>query len=291
MEAVAAIILGWNPERWADWSYPRAIEDVRETGLHRVRWTVPDRSALLHVVAASSQTEAWLLLQGRRPGLIGHGVIASVDPESGTLNVAFDGLLPLGDHVPLSLLEDRMPECPWASTGSGEILTPRHAALIRSVWAEAALPSEADPTAPVPGSLPEEILVRVAANRYEQSINAREACIAHHGTSCAACGFSFERVYGEIGRDFIQVHHIVPAYEIRSDYQLDPVTDLVPLCPNCHAMAHRGTAIPRTPAELRTLIARAGYVPGVMVTAQEQQAHDEAVRLLGIPYRPDGQSG
>jgi 5-methylcytosine-specific restriction protein A len=47
-------------------------------------------------------------------------------------------------------------------------------------------------------------------------------------------------MYGEIGRGFIHVHHVVPISSIGESYKVDPAKDLVPVCPNCHAMLHRG---------------------------------------------------
>ena len=50
----------------------------------------------------------------------------------------------------------------------------------------------------------------------------------------------FEETYGELGRGFIHVHHLVPISSIGKTYQIDPINDLAPVCPNCHAMLHRG---------------------------------------------------
>lgn len=79
----------------------------------------------------------------------------------------------------------------------------------------------------------------VQVNRYERDPHARRVCIDHWGTSCSACGFDFERVYGEIGKGYIHVHHLRELASIRGEYQVDPVEDLRPLCPNCHAMVHQ----------------------------------------------------
>lgn len=79
----------------------------------------------------------------------------------------------------------------------------------------------------------------VSVNSYERNSDARTKCIAHHGYSCAVCGFNFEQVYGAIGEKYIHVHHIVPLAEIGVEYVLDPVNDLVPICANCHAIIHR----------------------------------------------------
>lgn len=75
--------------------------------------------------------------------------------------------------------------------------------------------------------------------RYERSPEARDACIRHHGAVCAACGFEFGKAYGAIAQSLIHVHHIVPLSEIGREHKLDPMTDLIPLCANCHAVVHR----------------------------------------------------
>jgi len=92
---------------------------------------------------------------------------------------------------------------------------------------------------PNPESIYEGAKKEVSVNSYERSREARKLCIEAHGCKCAACGMDFEKVYGEIGRGFIHVHHIVPISSIGKEYVLDPVKDLIPVCPNCHAMLHR----------------------------------------------------
>jgi len=53
------------------------------------------------------------------------------------------------------------------------------------------------------------------------------------------CNFDFEKNYGEVGKNFIHVHHLKPLHEITEKYELNPINDLRPVCPNCHAMLHR----------------------------------------------------
>lgn len=86
---------------------------------------------------------------------------------------------------------------------------------------------------------PEGMRRTVTVNAYERNPKARQACIAHHGAACQVCGFDFEKTYGEIGKGYIHVHHIKPISEIGKSYEVDPKTDLVPVCPNCHAMLHK----------------------------------------------------
>ncbi|MDO6461860.1 HNH endonuclease [Granulosicoccaceae sp. 1_MG-2023] len=93
----------------------------------------------------------------------------------------------------------------------------------------------------------------VKINAYERNQCARTLCIQHYGTTCQVCGLSFEEKYGEIGRDFIHVHHLTELASVGREYQVNAKQDLRPVCPNCHAMLHR-----RKPAysieELRELM-------------------------------------
>jgi 5-methylcytosine-specific restriction protein A len=81
----------------------------------------------------------------------------------------------------------------------------------------------------------------VTVNSYERNPQARAICIKHWGKRCSVCDFDFHKVYGELGNDFIHVHHLTPISEIGERYQVDPINDLRPICPNCHAMIHRQT--------------------------------------------------
>lgn len=93
----------------------------------------------------------------------------------------------------------------------------------------------------------------ITVNIYERDPNARRKCIAHWGLTCVTCGFDFLRVYGELGDGFIHVHHLKPLSEIGQRYELSPIEDLRPMCPNCHAMIHRSSPA-MTIDELRRII-------------------------------------
>ncbi|MHC7993856.1 HNH endonuclease, partial [Klebsiella pneumoniae] len=71
-----------------------------------------------------------------------------------------------------------------------------------------------------------------------------------HGCRCQVCGLDMASRYGEIGQGFIHIHHLIPLSGIKQDYRLNPETDLIPVCPNCHAMLHRRDP-PFTPEELK----------------------------------------
>ena len=90
-----------------------------------------------------------------------------------------------------------------------------------------------------PDSFPEGAKQTVTVNRYERNRDARAACIEYHGLRCKACDIDFEERYGPHGAGFIHVHHLKPLSKVALEYEVNAITDLVPVCPNCHAMIHR----------------------------------------------------
>ncbi len=92
----------------------------------------------------------------------------------------------------------------------------------------------------------------ITVNAYERDPRARDECLKSHGFVCKICDFSFAKVYGELGKNYIHVHHITPLFLRQGQYQVDPITDLIPVCPNCHAMLHRSNP-PMSPQELKEI--------------------------------------
>jgi len=101
---------------------------------------------------------------------------------------------------------------------------------------------------------PEGSVVSVKANRYERDKRNRAAAIAIHGTACKGCGLEMGMRYGSLASGYVEVHHVTPVSELGAGYIIDPARDLVPLCPNCHAVVHRRNP-PLTVSELHVLLA------------------------------------
>ena len=93
----------------------------------------------------------------------------------------------------------------------------------------------------------------ITVNRYERSTAARQECIDHWGMTCSVCNFDFKQRYGVIGEGFIHVHHLTPLSLIGEEYQINPINDLRPVCPNCHAILHKRNP-PFTIEELKHLL-------------------------------------
>jgi 5-methylcytosine-specific restriction protein A len=80
---------------------------------------------------------------------------------------------------------------------------------------------------------------QLTVNAYERNKKARDKCIDKYGLNCQVCNINFELVYGELGKGFIHVHHIVDIATVSKEYNVNPEMDLIPVCPNCHAMLHK----------------------------------------------------
>jgi predicted HNH restriction endonuclease len=90
----------------------------------------------------------------------------------------------------------------------------------------------------------------------ERSQKNRELAIEIHGTICAGCTFNFDETYGkDYAKGYIQIHHLKPLSE--HEGAVAPATDLVPLCANCHTMAHKRRKTVTPIEELKELTEKA----------------------------------
>ena len=120
-----------------------------------------------------------------------------------------------------------------------ELWTSRAAAAVLALLPLEVEGEETGEAAPDVVGLPEGAKARIEVNRYERDRRNRAAALAIHGYLCKACDLDMERRYGPAAAGLIEVHHVTPISEIGPGYVIDPKDDLVPLCPNCHSVAHR----------------------------------------------------
>ncbi|MCB5283744.1 MULTISPECIES: HNH endonuclease [unclassified Arthrobacter] len=317
---MSAIILGWDPDPRNDWNDATVRGRVAEAGRCFVPWRVNGawnlsagtdawlflqgpggRGLIGHGVVVSEQQDAAQRAAAQQEsgqqesgqqesgqavaGQVAARIPGTVQDDAPVfVHLAVDALLPPGEHIAVAVLKAAVPGIEWEDVDAfGLGVEPADEAALRALWRDAGPPAGADPTQHPPGTYPQGAVTRAEVNRYERDPDARRACIALHGTSCAACGFSFELTYGDVGADLMPVHHLVPVSRLGSRYELDPLTDLVPLCGNCHAVAHRGGSTARTVAELRRIIAGAGFLRDSVVTAEQLESQRQARELLGPP--------
>lgn len=79
----------------------------------------------------------------------------------------------------------------------------------------------------------------ITVNKYERSNKARKECLDAHGYSCKVCDVLLSDKYGDLAFEFIHVHHLKKIADIGEKYIINPINDLVPVCPNCHSIIHK----------------------------------------------------
>lgn len=245
-------LLTWNPTRWP-WDMATSVMKLKAHGFFDDRWSCGRTKRI------NAGDRLFLLRQGLEPrGIMASGYAKSAphadahwdksrDGETLYVEVRFDALLaPEEDGVlPLSRLQNGAPAAVnWRTRSSGISIEPLAASQLYQLWR-----TFLEERGQSPSVMPEEVSTpalyfegasrTIAINAYERDPRARKACIEHYGTMCCICGFDFGATYGELGKGFIHVHHVVPLSEIGRSYAVDPVRDLRPVCANCHAMLHK----------------------------------------------------
>lgn len=241
-----AFILTWNPTKWA-WDPDQLMQ-----------WSVGNRTS-----GVRPGDRAYLLRQHDHRGLIASGTFMSEvfqaahwDGSGTTANYAqvdwdtvIDPVAAPERGLPVDELKRQFPDFPWDNLMSSGVQVPEaDVSALHDLW-------RAFAGSPRPTLWPDEEgldqtfteggVTRVLVNRYERSPEAREACIRRWGASCYVCGMDFATRYGDYARGTIEVHHLQRVADqggVR--YEVDPVNDLRPLCPNCHAAVHRRDAPP-----------------------------------------------
>jgi 5-methylcytosine-specific restriction enzyme A len=259
-------LLTWKPEP-SDWdSLEYEVRQFRGQGRLRLRWSAGVNQ---HIAKGD---RVFLLRQGpRRAGIFGAGRVLRGSyrgrhwkrGRKGTaiwIDIRMDSLLdPEQERV---LRRDELgfgPPGLWNSRSSGVTIPSDTAAELEQRWSvhlkrlnrRGTIFSEEG--LDVPG-FPEGAKERILVNRYERDRRNRDACIAIHGCKCSICDFEFARTYGELGRNFIHVHHVLGlASRTGRIRRPNPRRDLRPVCPNCHEMIHIG-GNNRSISELRRIV-------------------------------------
>lgn len=243
------LLFTWNPNKWEWLDLPIAIYELYVEGKYLGRWSC---GATRDIMPGD---RAFLMRLGIHPkGIIGSGFVVSQPFESPHYNpgkaqqgekvhrvrIMFDVLsdIPILSQAVLS--SDSLREHNWFPQASGTHIPDSIAAQLEIIWSKA---TGVEFLPPNPYDLLSQHTEGGARNRnvtlYERNPKAREDCIRHHGTTCSVCGLNFEDQYGVIGKGFIHVHHLKSISEIKQEYIIDPINDLRPVCPNCHAMLHK----------------------------------------------------
>jgi 5-methylcytosine-specific restriction protein A len=243
-------LLTWKSTKW-DYEYLRQVIVEFNAGAKVHRWSCGSTKSI------AQGSRVFLMRQGKgEKGIFGSGHVVKSPYEDEHYNetkkdagktalyvsIEFDELfdpmtqIKIGTDTLMTL-----DESVWNSQGSGKSIDSKVAFKLEEVWKESLGYTEITDASELtsPNSITEGAKKTIIVNAYERSRKARRICIEEHGLQCTVCNFHFELFYGKLGAGFIHLHHLKPIADIGEEYLLDPVADLRPVCPNCHAMLHR----------------------------------------------------
>lgn len=246
-----------NPENWHWENLSNAIRDIEEKGSHLEKWSVRSHKQV------SVGDRFFLMRLGSKTqnkGIVGSGYITTLPflSEHWSHNgqivnqviIEFDELSK-DPIISLQELQALPLNYNWTPQSSGIEIPNAVASKLEEIWFEKTLKRVFDRINV--NSYKEGAVRSIISKRYERNPQARLLCLESNGYSCKVCGFNFRDTYGKLGQDYIHVHHITPISTIGEEYEINPQTDLVPICPNCHAMIHKVTP-PLQINELQELI-------------------------------------
>ena len=274
----------WNPKKWSQWSDPnnepyieKNIEELKNTGKVTLMWSCKSHKSI------RLGDRAFLARVGSTPrGIFASGIVVSepfLSPHWSGENknvprvlIEFDVLLN-PDKEPILALDlrtlfslkkyqtkvnENIMNRNWAPQSSGISIRHEVVAKLEESWFNFLRNQNirhnpfsilTDKTI----TFIEGSATQASQTRYERNIYARNECLNYYGYSCSVCNFNFEKFYGNLGYKFIHVHHLIKVATIKQEYQVNPVQDLRPVCPNCHSMLHKQNP-PLTIDELKEIL-------------------------------------
>ena len=239
-------LLSWNPDQWP-WDYLRdSIAQVANEGYSDDHWSCGNRRDI------DIGDRIFLIRLGVDPrGIVASGYVTSQafngphwdasraanGDTSIFVNVRFDAITET-PAIPVSELDQPpLDSVHWHTQSSGTQIDDITAAAIERIW-QSRISTQTIPLLAITTTFTEGMRYQVVTTAYERSEGARRKCLQHHGYACACCGILLVNKYGPIANNFIHVHHRIPVSSIDDSYVVNPITDLVPVCPTCHAIIH-----------------------------------------------------
>jgi 5-methylcytosine-specific restriction protein A len=281
---MATYLLIWNPNRWT-WEVEdvqRDIAQLEKVGhIEGFRWSAGtnyrqiEAGDRLFLIRLGSEPRG-IFLSGFAKGYAYKAAHwdSSKSKRAWYVDVEVDVLLnPYDEKSILSYeeLEAISTGQRWSPPASGERIKDEVAAKLEVEWEQLLAPDQSEEIAKVSqqvddvthGTVDEQVISDSEGRKrivqhvsYERSQKNRREAIKELGTTCAVCAFNFDEFYGkDYAQGYIQIHHIKPLSEYEGE--VDPETDLVPLCANCHAMAHKRRETVTPIEELKELIDKA----------------------------------
>ena len=243
----------WNPKKWSWTTLEQDIQQVELTGRCYQRWSCGNTKSI------QAGDRVFLLKVGAElKGIIGAGFATStpfLEQHWGTKNkealytdVEFEVLLnpEIEPILTVDILKTgSLSKQNWKPMASGISVKPDLVDELEAVWFNFLTTKKIRHNPFIPAvnntlkTYTEGTPTQISVTKYERNPFARKKCLEYYGYTCVVCDFNFEKTYGQIGKGFIHVHHLIQVATVGKRFSVDPIKDLRPVCPNCHSIIHR----------------------------------------------------
>jgi len=244
---MSIFLMAWNPKKWK-WDIDNDIEKILTKGYAECDWTCGSKQPVngdLFFIA---------MVGTKNNGIFSSGIIESLEKNvisefnktrtnkmygniSVLLNPKKENILSvktLNEVFP----KDKYPKLIWEPQKSGiRIVDDIHEPLMK-LWVEF-INSQNINYRYIKREYLEGNEQQKLYTYKERNSAARDECIKHYGYKCQICEKSMYDLYGDIGKELIHVHHINFISKTSGRYKIDPIKDLIAVCPNCHSILHR----------------------------------------------------
>jgi 5-methylcytosine-specific restriction protein A len=241
-----AFLLTYNPKIWQWGNISYEIELLKKNGFVDTNWDCsskkPKEGDLFFINALGTSKQKGIFCSGYVKELY-ENVPSNINENRITNNLKGDIIVLLNPNkekiLDISILQKKLPNVRWYTQNSGIKIKKEYIDELLKLWDTFLQENNIINYEHIEKEYLEGNLQQKLISKYERSIEARNICINHYGYICQVCKLNMEERYGDVGKNFIHVHHKEFLSDIKEKHKIDPINDLVTVCPNCHSMLHR----------------------------------------------------
>ena len=242
-----AFLLTWNPVIWGWKNIEEDIDNLQNNEYIETQWDCsskqPREGDIFFIIALGKSPKKGIFCSGivselfeDMPSLIDETKISN-GRVIGQINYLLDPNK--NDILELNYLNEIFPDQKWSPQNGGIEINEKYLNSLLKLWNDFIVKEIKYNKKIIHKEYWEGNVQKKLYTIYERNIDARNDCIKINGFTCNVCGIKLEDIYGDIGKDFIHVHHKKFHSSIKKVHKIDPKTELTTVCPNCHSMLHK----------------------------------------------------
>jgi 5-methylcytosine-specific restriction protein A len=243
---MSTFLLTYNPKIWEWNTIEHDIEVVKKNGFVKTTWDCfskqPKEGDLFFIMALGTskqkgvfcygcveeltENEASTIHKNKITNILNGNIVVLLNPDKEKI-------------LDINILKNKFSNTKWDSRNSGIKIGENDVDGLLELWNSFLQENQVINYVHTNKEYLDGNLRQKLTSEYERNMQARIACIEHYGYICQVCKISMEKIYGDVGKHFIHVHHKKFLSHIKKGHMVNPINDLITLCPNCHSMLHR----------------------------------------------------